>query len=78
MPTRRPRPPKSIARALGSRIAELRNRLKWSQMDLADECGMHRTFIAGVEVGRRNPSLASLVRIAQALKVSVRDLFAHD
>lgn len=58
-------------------MRELRARHKWSQEDLAEESGLHRTFIAGVEVGARNPSLASLARIANALRVPIRELFGE-
>ena len=73
---RRPRPPKPIAQALANRLKELRAHYKWSQEQLAEESGLHRTFIAGLEVGLRNPSLASLARIAHALKVSLAELFS--
>ena len=75
MPTTRPRPPKKVARALAIRIKELRDKKGWSQERLAEESEIHRTFIAGIEVGGRNPSLATLARLADALGVKVKDLF---
>ncbi len=76
MPTR-PRPPQHLAKALGKRIRDLRGQYDWSQERLAEESGLHRTFIAGIEVGLRNPSLASLARIAKALRVEISDLFSR-
>ena len=36
---------------------------------MADEAGLHRTYIGSVERLERNPSLASIERIAKALGV---------
>jgi transcriptional regulator with XRE-family HTH domain len=74
----RPRPPKLIAAALARRIKELRAERNLSQDKLAEESGIHRTFIAGLEVGTRNPSLATLARLARALGVPIRELFEED
>jgi transcriptional regulator with XRE-family HTH domain len=43
-------------------------------MGLADESGLHRTYIADLERGARNPSLISMARIALAMKMTVSDL----
>ena len=48
---------------------------EWSQERLADESGMHRTYMWGIEQGVRNPSLRHLARIAEALRVSLASLF---
>jgi transcriptional regulator with XRE-family HTH domain len=46
-----------------------------TQEQLADLSGLHRTYIWGIEQGRRNPSLINIVRIADALGLKVGDLF---
>jgi transcriptional regulator with XRE-family HTH domain len=43
---------------------------------LAEEAGMHRTYLWGIEQGVRNPSLRHLVQLANALAVSLAALFA--
>jgi transcriptional regulator with XRE-family HTH domain len=64
-----------IVRELAVRIRQLRHAKGWSQERLAEEAGMHRTYLGGIEVARRNPSLRNLIRIAQALGVPVKALF---
>src|SRR5436305_5854922 len=58
-----------IQRAFGLRVRQLRERRGLTQEKLADLSGLHRTYIWGIEQGRRNPSLTIVVRIAEALGV---------
>ena len=74
MPSRR-RHQDTAATALGRRVRELRDAKGWSQERLAEEAEMDRSYIAGIEVGARNPSLKALERLAGGLRVPLRDLF---
>ena len=65
----------AVQKSLGKRIRQLRHAKGWSQEYLADEAGMHRTYMWGIEQGVRNPSIRHLTRIADALKVSLGTLF---
>jgi transcriptional regulator with XRE-family HTH domain len=47
----------AVAKALGRRVRTLRTAKAWSQERLAEEAGMHRTYMWGIERGTRNPSL---------------------
>lgn len=59
---------------LAANMIRLRREKRWSQEDLAFECGLHRTFIAHVERRVRNISLDNIERIAHALEVPVHCL----
>jgi transcriptional regulator with XRE-family HTH domain len=50
----------------------------WTQDDLAEQASIQRSYIADFERGARNPSLRTLVKIANAFGISVRDLFPPD
>jgi len=67
--------PEAIVKALGKRIRQLRTDRGWSQEFLADQAGMHRTYMWGIEQGMRNPSVRHLVRVADALGIPIRELF---
>ncbi len=58
-----------IRRRVGLNTRKNREDRGWSQEELAFECGLHRTYISGVERGVRNPTVLVLQKIAKALKV---------
>jgi len=60
----------------GLAVRKHRECLGWSQEDLADKAELDRTYISDIERGRRNPSLSSIARLADALGVSLDMLFA--
>ncbi len=68
-------PTTTRTRAFGKRIRELRLKKKWSQEKLAEESGLHFTYISGIECGKRNVGMENIVKLARALKVDVGKLF---
>ena len=62
-------------RDLGFRLRELRQERKLTQAQLAERCGLHRTFIGSVERGERNAAVLSLRRIVRALRAPWAELF---
>ena len=64
-----------VLKALGRRVRELRVARGWSQERLADEAGLDRSYMSGVERGVRNISVLRLAEIASALRVSLSALF---
>gem|GEM_PF-1395731 len=67
---------KSTLTLLGEEIRSQRMARAITQMDLADRCGLHVTFIGGVERGQKNISILSLESIARALGVSMAELIS--
>lgn len=65
----------AITEKVGQRIKQNRNKLGLSQEKLALKAEIDRTYLAGVEIGKRNISLKSLEKIVKALGVSFEDLF---
>jgi len=63
-----------VLRHLARRIKELRRAKGWSQEELAERASMQRSYIADLERGHRNASIRTLVKVANALKVAVREL----
>jgi transcriptional regulator with XRE-family HTH domain len=59
----------------GDRVRALRLDLGVSQEKLALDCGLDRTYISGIERGKRNVSLVNIHRLADALGVPASDLF---
>lgn len=53
----------------------MRNRLGISQEELGFRSGVHRTYIASLEVGKRNISIATLDKIVKALDISLSEFF---
>ena len=64
-----------ITEKVGLRIKQLRSQQGISQEKLALKAEIDRTYLAGVEQGRRNPSIKSLEKIINALEISFSDFF---
>ncbi|MGY6274391.1 helix-turn-helix domain-containing protein [Methylomonas sp. MgM2] len=58
----------------GQRLVQLRKQRGWSQEQLALECGMARSYLGGVERGKRNIALLNICKLADALSVSPADM----
>jgi transcriptional regulator with XRE-family HTH domain len=56
-------------------LRKLRAERGWSQEELAERSGLHRTYVSGIERGTRNVSLDNLERIANAFGLPVSSLF---
>lgn len=64
-----------ITEKVGARIKKIRTCQGTSQEKLARRAQLDRTYLTGVEKGKRNPSIKSLEKILNALDVSFEDFF---
>jgi len=62
-------------RLLAKQIVRLRKGREWSQEKLAERASIQRSYIADLERGARNPSVRTLVKLANAFNVSIGALF---
>lgn len=66
-----------ILNRFGCAIRKIRQDRHISQEQLADMCGLHRTYISDVELGKRNVSLENIEKMALAFDMSIAKLFAE-
>jgi transcriptional regulator with XRE-family HTH domain len=62
--------------ALGVAVKARRHELGLTQEALANDTGLHQRWISNVETGKRNPSYASLRRLAAGLDLVASELLA--
>ena len=60
---------------VGKRVKELRNKLGISQEELADIAQLDRTYITSVDRGRRSIIKKNVEKLANALKVTLKEFF---
>lgn len=63
-----------IRARLGRNVRHFRRELGLSQEALADDAGIHRTYVSDVERGARNPTITVVEKLARALKVTAGEL----
>jgi transcriptional regulator with XRE-family HTH domain len=63
---------------IGSRIRSLREQQRLSLRALAERCGLSINAISQIERGESSPTVASLHRIASALKISTVEMFKEE
>lgn len=63
-----------IRRLVGLNLKTYRKAAGFSQEGLALECGLHRTYVSGVERGVRNPTVLVLAQLAEHLGIPASKL----
>ena len=63
---------------LGKRIRQLRDRKNLTQEKLAEKCGLSLDYIGKIEVSINRPGLKTLLKIANALDINIKELFEFD
>ena len=64
-----------VTEDFGKRVRELRRQLKLSQEKFALKINMDRTYLAGIESGKRNISLENIKKIADGFEITLEELF---
>lgn len=59
---------------IGQRIRQARTALNWQQAELAYRAGLNSSYVSHIETGQTKLSLPTIVKIANALSVSVDSL----
>ena len=62
-------------KTFGEKLRELRRERGLSQLDLELDSGLNRTEISRIENGLKNVEFATIVKLATALEVEVKDFF---
>lgn len=60
---------------IGNTIRSLRIKQGLSQEDLAGECGVDRSYISMIEVGKNEPSVSKIFSLCKGLKIKPSAFF---
>ena len=63
-----------LLKQLGGKIRTIREERGLSQEELGFRSDLHRTYISEIELGQKNPTYLTLIKIAKALSMSIFDL----
>lgn len=63
---------------LGEHIRSIRRQRDWTQEYLAEQAGLHVTYIISLEKGKKSASVDTLKKISDAFCITLPDLFAFD
>ena len=61
----------------GRRLRELRLEKGWSQETLANLAEIDRTYIPGIESGKRNVSLVVIEKLANVFDITISEIFEN-
>lgn len=59
----------------GNRVRFLRKKINLSQEKLALKAGIDRTYLAGIESGKRNVTLVTLEKVVLALEITMKEFW---
>ena len=69
---------KKILIKFGEKVRDIRKEKGLSQEQLAFKADLHRTYIGMIERAEKNITLVNIEKIANALTISINDLFNYD
>ncbi|MBW2545528.1 MAG: helix-turn-helix transcriptional regulator [Deltaproteobacteria bacterium] len=64
-----------IKKLVGIRIGEIRNKKGITQEDLSCKIDINSKYLSSIERGKENPTLNTLIRIAESLEVELCEIF---
>jgi transcriptional regulator with XRE-family HTH domain len=64
----------SPSERLGQNIKRIREKKGMTQGDLCRACELDRAYVSNLEAGKKNPTLATIGRVATVLKVEMKEL----
>lgn len=67
----------SLLIEIGMRVKNFRKARGLNQKKVAEDSGLDRAYLSGIENGKQNLSMQALFKIAQALRVDVEDLIVE-
>lgn len=65
---------KKLSKAFGKAFRQARKKRGLSQLDVSAASDVDRTYLSEIERGLKNPSLDTIVRLADAVGISASDL----
>ncbi|MDP9918544.1 transcriptional regulator with XRE-family HTH domain [Variovorax boronicumulans] len=66
---------KTLAQKFGECVREMRLEMGLSQVEFGERCGFYQTYLSRIENGQANPTLNAVEVIANALGLTVFELF---
>lgn len=66
-----------VLRDFGHHLARLRREMGSTQEEVAERSGLHANYIGDLERGQRNPTLMTLLVLAEALDTSLSELLEN-
>ncbi|RYD61947.1 MAG: XRE family transcriptional regulator [Verrucomicrobiaceae bacterium] len=70
-------PETEFNRCFGESIRHYRQKAGLTQEDLADQAGIHRTYVSLLERGQRSPTIYIVVQLCACMACSPQDLVDH-
>ena len=72
-----PKANSNVIMRFGAAVQKLRFGRGFSQEELAERANLHRSYVADIERGARNPTLITIKKLAKGLGVSNADLLSE-
>lgn len=67
-----------ISSKVGKQISQIRESKGWTKKQLSSYADISTTYIGELEIGKKNPTIVVLEKIAKALGVSISELLQEE